>query len=156
MADRGSFGGQRAPMGGGRFDRGSGSDRFGESWDFPQRHQYQSFGQGEFRGRRNPYPQWRPRGLGRGNTQQQTEDSQFDLGENLNQNRRNTSGGETIPDGSKKTDETPLKDTAQSDNNKQGASHDQLNQAEKDDTLKKSDDKRGTLLTNACGRCGKF
>ena len=55
MADRDSFGGQRAPMGGGHPERGFGAQRFGNFRDFPQRPFHPRYEQGDFRDRRNSY-----------------------------------------------------------------------------------------------------
>ena len=157
MADRGSFGGQRAPMGGSRNGRGPGNDRFGDFRDFPQRHHHPSYGQGDFRGRRHPNSQWRPRGLGRGNLHNQGRDNHFDLRENLNQNRKNMEGRDTTPEESKKQEDLHLRDTAQSDNtNNQGANQEQKTQAEKSEALKIMEDKGGNLSIGACERCGRF
>ena len=129
---RGSFVGQRPPLGGNRNGRGPGNERFGDHRNFPQQAQFPNYGQGDIRGRRNFYPQWRPRGTGRGNLHNQTRDGCFDLRENLNQNRCNMEGGDPMTEGSRKVDDPQLKDLDHSEHtNKLEGDQDQGITAEK-------------------------
>ncbi|CAN6288347.1 unnamed protein product [Urochloa humidicola] len=83
MGDRGSYGAQRIPRGGGRAGRNGGGFRGDEFQNRGNKSGYWDDRRGNFRGGRSQPSQWRYRETG-GHPYQGEEDPQFDLRQNLN------------------------------------------------------------------------